>query len=147
MPQAAVIAILLLGGGVLVLAFIFLLRTKRPKPFGPDDLEGHDFELYCAQLLKEQGFYDVHVTPGSRDFGADILCFRDGVSYAVQCKRYDHPVGIFAVQEVYAARDYYDCMVGVVMTNSVFTEPAEKMAEKLRILLWDRSVLQDMDVR
>ncbi|MCR5674639.1 MAG: restriction endonuclease [Lachnospiraceae bacterium] len=128
-----------------VILTILVLLHRRNRKHPVDMMEGHDFEYYCADLLKAVGFASVKVTTGSRDFGADILAERDGVTYAVQCKRYDHPVGVFAVQEIYAARDYYDRMVGVVMTNAVFTEPARTMAEKLKILLWDREDLKRME--
>ena len=48
------------------------------------------------------------------------------------------------MQEVYAGRDYYECMVGAVLTNQYFTEPAVDMAKKLKILLWDRGYLESM---
>jgi restriction system protein len=32
-------------------------------------------------------------------------------------------------------------MVGVVMTNQYFTEPAVKAAKKLKIMLWDRDYI------
>ena len=121
------------------------VRIRRGRPLPMDKMEGHDFEHYCAELLRGQGFCGVEVTPGSRDFGADILATRDGVSYAFQCKRYDGPVGVQAVQEIYAGRDYYDAMVGVVMTNQSFTSPAEELANKLKVLLWDRDVLVAME--
>ncbi len=35
-------------------------------------------------------------------------------------------------------------MVGAVMTNQYFTEPAVKAAKKLKILLWDRGYLESM---
>ena len=73
------------------------------------------------------------------------LTEKDGVTYAFQCKCYDKPIGVKAVQEVYAGRDYYDRMVGVVMTNQYFTQPAVELARKLNIMLWDRGYLDDMD--
>lgn len=109
-----------------------------------DELEGHDFEYFCADLLEQNGFIDVEVTKGSGDYGVDVLAEKDGVTYAVQCKRYDGPVGVKAVQEAYAGRDYYDRMVGAVMTNQYFTEPAVAAARKLKILLWDRGYLETM---
>ncbi|MFR6591014.1 MAG: restriction endonuclease, partial [Gallintestinimicrobium sp.] len=82
-----------------------------------DAMEGHDFEYFCADLLEDHGFKSVEVTRGSGDYGVDVLAEKEGVTYAVQCKRYDGPVGVKAVQEAYAGRDYYDRMVGAVMTN------------------------------
>ena len=55
-------------------------------------------------------------------------------------------MGVKAVQEAYAGRDYYDRMVGVVITNHYFTQPAVEAARKLKILLWDRDYLGEMEV-
>lgn len=110
-----------------------------------DAMDGFDFEYYCADLLAENGFVDVKVTRSSGDYGVDILAEKDGVTYAIQCKRYTGLVGIKAVQEAYAGRDYYDRMVGAVLTNQYFTKPAMQAARKLKILLWDRDYLQAME--
>lgn len=139
-----IIAIALLVA-VVLLTIAGVLRAKRRKrPLMIDEMEGHDFEYYCAELLRERGFLEVEVTKGSGDYGADILAEKDGVTYAIQCKRYDAPVGVAAIQEAYAGRDYYDRMVGAVMTNQYFTAPAVEAARKLKILLWDRGYLEEM---
>lgn len=122
----------------------YLLRHKKQKPLPMDEMEGHDFEVFCAQLLENRGFTEVEVTKGSGDYGADILAEKEGVTYAIQCKRYAAPVGVGAVQEAYAGRDYYDRMVGAVLTNQYFTAPAVDAAKKLKILLWDRGYLEQM---
>lgn len=121
------------------------VRLSRSRPAPMDELEGHDFEKYCADILKNHGFKEVQVTKGSGDFGADILAEKDGVTYAVQCKCYDRPVGVKAVQEAYAGRDFYDRMVGAVMTNQYFTDPAVQAAGKLKIMLWDRGYIDSMN--
>ena len=110
-----------------------------------DEMEGGEFEAFCAGLLEDAGFSEVEVTAASGDFGADILCQKDGVTYAVQCKRYESMVGLHAVQEVYAAKDYYGCMVAAVMCNQYFTKPAVKMADRLHVLLWDRDYIEEME--
>lgn len=117
-------------------------RTRKADVF--EDMEGHDFEFFCADLLRNRGFVDVEVTKGSGDYGIDILAEKDGVTYAIQCKRYGAPVGVKAIQEAYAGRDYYDRMVGAVMTNQYFTSPAVEAAGKLKILLWDGGYLEEM---
>lgn len=109
-----------------------------------DEMEGHDFEYFCADLLAGRGFQDVKVTKASGDFGTDILAEKDGVTYAIQCKCYSSPVGVKAVQEAYAGKDYYDRMVGAVMTNQYFTSAGVAAAKKLKILLWDRGYLESM---
>lgn len=110
-----------------------------------DDMEGLEFEDYCARLLAGNGFVEVEVTKSSGDYGIDILAEKEGVTYAVQCKRYTAPVGVKAVQEAYAGRDYYDRMVGAVMTNQYFTKPAAEAARKLKILMWDRDYIEFLE--
>lgn len=129
-----------------LLGMIFWLLVQRRKPATDqfEEMEGHEFEYYCADLLKRKGFLEVEVTKGSGDYGVDILAEKEGVTYAIQCKCYQTPVGIKAVQEAYAGRDYYERMVGVVMTNQYFTSPAVDAARKLKILLWDRGYLDSM---
>ena len=115
-------------------AFLYLRhRARRPRLEDFDLMKGHDFEYYCAELLKKTGFQEVEVTKGSGDYGIDILAQKDGVTYAIQCKCYTAPVGVKAVQEAYAGRDYYDRMVGAVLTNQYFTGPAVEAAGKLRV--------------
>lgn len=120
------------------------VRFRRLRPDPLDGMEGHDFEYYCADILRKRGFLEVEVTRGSGDYGVDILAEKDGVTYAIQCKSYSAPVGVKAVQEAYAGRDYYDRMVGAVLTNQYFTKPAVEAAKKLKILLWDRGYLETM---
>ena len=122
----------------------FIKKHQKMKPQNFDLLEGHEFEYYCAQLLRNKGFIDVEVTKGSGDYGADILAEKEGVTYAIQCKCYTAPIGVKAIQEAYAGRDYYDRMVGAVLTNQYFTTPAVEAAKKLKILLWDRGYLESM---
>ncbi len=113
----------------------------------PDDIdlmEGHEFEYFCGELLRAHGFMEVEVTKGSGDYGADILAEKDGVTYAIQCKCQSSPVGVKAIQEAHTGRDYYDRMVGAVLTNQYFTTPAVEAAKKLKILLWDRGYLEAM---
>ena len=133
------VVLLILAGSVWILR-----KIRRRKPLDIDSMEGHDFEYFCAGLLEKNGFQDVEVTRASGDYGIDILAAKEGVTYAIQCKRYSEQVGIKAVQEAYAGRDYYDCMVGVVLTNQYFTKSAETFAGKLKILLWDRDFLESL---
>lgn len=137
------ILLILILAGIAVLCLV-LQKKRRHRFLFVDEMEGHEFEYYCADLLRARGFTEVEVTGGSRDYGVDILAQKDGITYAIQCKCYTSPVGVAAVQEVYAGRDYYDRMAGAVLTNQYFTEPAVDMAKKLKILLWDRGYLESM---
>ena len=136
----AIIILIVIFAAITV--WFFLRRRRYTDAF--EDMDGHEFEYFCADLLEQRGFVEVEVTRGSGDYGIDILAEKDGVTYAVQCKRYAAPVGVKAIQEAYAGRDYYDRMVGAVMTNQYFTAPAVEAAKKLKILLWDGGYVESM---
>lgn len=142
-PFIAILSIILVLSGIGV-GIALLRKAKKCAPSDIDLMEGHDFEYFCADLLKKHGFLDVEVTKGSGDYGIDILAEKDGITYAIQCKCYAAPVGVKAVQEAYAGRDYHDRMVGAVLTNQYFTTPAVDAAKKLKILLWDRGYIESM---
>lgn len=109
-----------------------------------DQMEGHEFESFIADLLRELGYQKVKITSGSGDQGADILAERDGVRYAVQCKRHSSDLGNTPVQEVHTGKDFYHCHVGVVATNRYFTQSAHEAAKATGVLLWDRDKLEEL---
>ena len=134
------------GGILLVLLTVVLIWYRRRRKHSASYV-GTEFEKYCAQLLWKNGFKEVELTRSSGDFGVDIFARKDGVSWAFQCKCYDKPVGIHAVQEIYSGRDFYHCMVGVVMTNSTYTGAAIKLAEAHNILVWDGEQMEALAKR
>ena len=109
-----------------------------------DTMEGHDFEYFCANILKENGFKNTTVTQGSGDQGIDIIAFKDGIKYGIQCKCYSSDIGNKAVQEVFAGKTFYQCHVGVVLTNRYFTKSAIALAKKNGVVLWDREKLLEL---
>lgn len=109
-----------------------------------DNMDGHDFEYFCGNLLRKQGFERVEVTQGSGDFGIDIIAYKYGIKFGIQCKRYQGSVGWHAVEEAYSGARYYNCDKAVVLTNSSFTQQAVEGAEKLGVELWDREWLEEM---
>lgn len=142
------IAVVIIAGIVFVITVsVVLCRQfrKNARAHALDNMEGLEFEYYCADLLAANGFIEVEVTKSSGDYGIDILAEKDGVTYAIQCKRYTGLVGVKAVQEAYAGRDFYDRMVGAVMTNQYFTKPAAEAARKLKILMWDRDYIEYLE--
>ena len=108
-----------------------------------DDMDGHTFEHYCADLLTENGYENVEVTKGSGDQGLDVIAYRDGVKYGIQCKCYSSDIGNKAVQEAFAGKTYYNCHVAAVLTNRHFTKSAKELAESNKVLLWDREKLEE----
>lgn len=107
-----------------------------------DTMDGITFEELTCDILLANGFEIAENTPATGDFGVDILAQKEGMTYAIQCKRYLEPVGLEAIQQVYAGRAYYECHVAVVLTNQTFTANAQKLADKLGVVLWDRDTLR-----
>lgn len=109
-----------------------------------NSMNGRDFEFFVGNLFRSLNYCNVKVTPSSCDFGADIIAERDGARFAIQCKRYNSPVGVSAVQEVIASKSLHDCHIACVLTNSVFTPAAEELARKNLVLLWDGDKLKEL---
>ena len=107
-------------------------------------IDGHDFEYFCADLLRKNGFNKVEVTKGSGDQGIDIIAFKDGIKYGIQCKCYANDIGNSAVQEAFSGRSFYRCHVAAVLTNRYFTSSAKELAENNGVLLWDRDRLNQL---
>ena len=122
----------------------FLQETLEPLPELDkiDAMDGREFELFTGTLLRGNGFENVHVTQASYDFGVDVIAEKDDIKYAIQCKRYNGPIGVSAVQEVIASKSLHDCHVACVLTNSSFTPAAIELAKKNLVILWDRNKLQ-----
>jgi restriction system protein len=101
-----------------------LMQTTDPKIF----------EELCAEVFADVGF-DVTVNGRSGDQGADVIAALDGYRIVVQCKLYSSPVGNKAVQEVAAARKFYEATVAIVVATQGFTPSARVLAEKLGVVL------------
>lgn len=131
-----------------------LLRSDPRKPSPPkftrlstqdyDNMEGHEFEYFCAEILKKNSFINVEVTQGSGDHGIDVLAEKNAVTYAIQCKCYSSNVGNAAVQQAYTGKGFYRKDIAVVMTNRYFTAQAKQEAQSLGVKLWDRDKLNEM---
>jgi len=104
-----------------------------------DRMDGLQFEVYLKALLKEIG-YKSEVTTGSHDFGADLIMKKDGKKIVIQAKRYGfkNKVSLDAVQQIYAAKPYYNANECCVFTNSFYTKSALKLAKACDVKLYDR---------
>lgn len=109
-----------------------------------DSMEGHEFERFCASVLRRNRFFNVEVTQGSGDHGIDILAERDGITYAIQCKCYSSNIGNAAVQQAHTGKSIYKKDIAVVLTNRYFTKQAIEEAKVLGVKLWDRNKLNEM---
>lgn len=109
-----------------------------------DTMNGHQFEYFCADVIRRNGFINVEVTQGSGDHGIDILAEKDDIEYAIQCKCYSSNIGNAAIQQAHTGKSLYHKDVAVVLTNRYFTAQAKEEAQALGVKLWDRDKLNDM---
>lgn len=124
--------------------YSFQIRKYSEKVIDFDNMEGHLFERFCAEVLSLNGFKNVTVTQGSGDQGIDIIAYKDNAKYGIQCKCYSADIGNKAVQEVFAGKTYYHCHLGVVLTNRYFTKSAIQLANSNGVVLWNREMLSEM---
>ena len=102
-----------------------------------DCMTGVEFEKLLNRLFGQMG-YAVQATPKSNDYGADLILKKRGRTIAVQAKRYRNKVGISAVQQVMAAKVYYDT------DDSYYTAQATRLALTGKVRLIDRDGLQNI---
>ena len=102
-----------------------------------EQLNGFEFEEFIGNLFKKTG-YQVKVTKKTGDQGADLIIKQNGISTAVQTKKYYGNVGNSAVQEVVAAMKYYDCDKTMVITTGKFTKSAIELAKRNGVQLIDK---------
>jgi len=105
-----------------------------------DQMNGVEFEAYLQNLFSQQG-YRADLTAASGDCGVDLILDKDGKRFGVQAKRYIQPVGLEAVQEVYAGRQHFGFDAAMVITNNQFTPAASKLAHTTKVTLWNREKL------
>ena len=109
-----------------------------------DNLEGLEFENYCADILKKIGFLNVEVTVSSGDYGADVIGFKDNIKYAFQCKRVAEQLSAKPIGEVLRAKGNYKCSKAVIITNNFFSKNAIEEAKNNEVELWDRNKLKEI---
>lgn len=105
------------------------------------DIDPLDYERYCANEFLRSG-WTINMTPKTGDQGADIIIKHNDLVAVVQCKRYSQPVGNSAVQEVIAARDYYQASIAVVVSTATFTTPARQLAAMANVVLMHHSEIE-----
>lgn len=120
------------------------MKTSGKTVLDFDFMDGHEFEYFCADILRKNGFVKVEVTQGSGDHGIDVIAEKGGISYAIQCKCYSSNIGNSAVQQAHTGKSLYRKDVAVVLTNRYFTPQAIEEANALGVKLWDRNKLNEM---
>jgi len=107
-----------------------------------DRMSGLEFERLVRSLLADRGFH-ARLTKASGDLGVDIVAQKWRQRYAVQVKRASAKLTARPVQEAVAGMASYGCNRAMVVTNSLFTKGAQKLADANHCELVDRDSLAD----
>ena len=107
-----------------------------PKPY--DNMDIPEFESFCCDILEQNGFTGISITKTPEDQGIDIIAFKNGAKYGIQCKCGASNIETTTVQKTLAGKSYFGCDYVVIMTNQKFDEDAKMQAEKEEISIWDR---------
>ncbi|TSB48146.1 restriction endonuclease [Alkalicoccobacillus porphyridii] len=145
----SLLMIVLVIGIALCLRYI-IKKTKRKKYDVSkitlkdiDLMSGHDFEDYLQVLFAVNG-YDTFVTKKSRDYGADMLYVNDqDQKIIVQAKRYQAKLGLGSVQEIHAAKSFYQTDMALVITSAEdVTDSCWKLAAATGVVFLLREELE-----
>jgi len=107
-----------------------------------DEMSGEEFEIFLKLLFKKREYRVEHIG-GSGDQGADLILRRFNIKTVVQAKRYEGTIGNTAIQEVVAAKAFYNSQRTMVITNSKFTLSAKRLAKANNVELWNRERLKE----
>lgn len=108
-----------------------------------DTMTGLEFERYVVGLLRSNGYQHVKLTE-EYDLGIDIIAEKNGIRWGIQVKRYAGLVGADAVRQVVTALKFYRCDKAMVISNSIFSQPARILAKSNNCILISRSNLRSI---
>lgn len=108
------------------------------------NLSPQELEDFVAKLFKCLG-YEVKQTPYSGDGGKDIIAFKDGRKYIIECKRYKkEKVGRPELQKFFGVMNEEGADGGFFVTTGQFTQTAVEYAQKYGIRLVNANELARM---
>jgi HJR/Mrr/RecB family endonuclease len=117
--------------GLLIVIVLHYRRKKRHTRLLPRQwpkMSGLQFEQQIVIWLTTNGFSPVSTTE-YYDQGIDIVAAQNGIVYGVQVKKSSRPVGVAAIRAAVAGLTSYGCEQAIVVTNSVFTAQAGRLAK------------------
>lgn len=85
-------------------------------------LNGWQFEEEVADVFEKNG-YKTEVTKGSGDGGVDIIMYKDGLKYIVQCKRYNgHKATPQELRALWGVMDDFRANVAIMVATDGITD-------------------------
>jgi len=112
-----------------------MIESQRLDKVGP-----LEFEHLVARIFDLMG-YETKVTPGSGDYGIDIIAKNEKETIAIQCKKYDETIKISnrEIQMFLGAIQLkgHSISRGIFITTSDYTDQALRQADGNNVELWN----------
>jgi restriction system protein len=103
-----------------------------------DGMSWQQFERLVGEGFRLQGYRVVETGGGGADGGIDLVLYKDGEQYLVQCKQWRaFRVGVEIVRELYGVMAAKGAAGGFVVTSGRFTGEARSFTEGRNVQLID----------
>jgi len=110
------------------------------------NMSPREFEIFCSNLYELRGYRAI-ITSGSNDGGKDIILFKYGKKYYVECKRYKNSiVGRPIAQKLAGALigDGISPKNGIITTSSKFSKECVNYCNGVGIVCHDLNSIIDI---
>ncbi|MBU2617249.1 MAG: restriction endonuclease [Euryarchaeota archaeon] len=109
------------------------------------NLTSSQFERFTARLFQKMG-YTAQITPGTGDFGADIIAKKKDETVLIEVKKYSEGNNVAPrdVQRTLGALWKHKADKAVFITTSDFTIRAREIEKEAPIELWNKRILHEM---
>lgn len=111
------------------------------------NMTGRQYEFFIADELRSYG-WDVFITPGSGDHGADLVASKNSLKVVIECKKWTtQAISNRAVQAVNGAKAMYQADYAAVVSNAEFTKGAKQLASSNNVILIHHDDLDELEFR
>ena len=86
--------------------------------------KGRIFEEAMSELFERLG-YNSDLTRATKDGGIDIVLYKDGKKYFVQCKFHKNNIGVEPVKQLWADKDVYGADKVIMLTYAGISKDAK----------------------
>jgi len=119
-----------------------LLDTLPSGTQGLESITWQQFERLVGETLRRKGFKVQELGGDGPDGGVDLIAYREGKKYLVQCKQWrSSKVGVSVVRELFGVMAASAAAGGFVVTSGRFTEEAKAFAAGRNLALVDGAEL------
>ena len=92
--------------------------------------KGRIFEEAMSELFEKLG-YKSDLTRATKDGGIDIVLYKDGKKYFVQCKFHKNHIGVEPVKQLWADKDVYNADKVIMLTYSGVSKDAKDYIDRI----------------